>query len=86
MPALGELARQVAILIDHGILHADFHPGNVLIDDRDRVYIIDLDKTGTYRGAKTALRSKYHRRWCRAVRKHGLPPVLCEFQAGIRGS
>lgn len=78
--AFGELTRQVAILIDHGILHADLHPGNVLIDDRDVVYIIDLDKAGAYWGGKAALISKYRRRWCRAVHKHGLPPMLCEFQ------
>lgn len=79
--ALGELARQMAILVDHDILHADFHPGNVLIDDRDQVYIIDLDKAGTYGGGKPKLRSKYRQRWCRAVRKHGLPAMLRDFVA-----
>jgi 3-deoxy-D-manno-octulosonic acid kinase len=79
--ALGELARQVAILIDHGVLHADFHPGNVLIDDQDHVYVIDLDKARTFSGSQAKLRSRYHRRWCRAVRKHGLPAALCEFPA-----
>lgn len=82
--ALEELSRQVAILIDHRILHPDLHPGNVLVDDRDRVYIIDLDKTGTYRWGKTSLGSKYRRRWRRAIHKHGLAPMLYEFQVSGR--
>ncbi|KJS32111.1 MAG: hypothetical protein VR64_08360 [Desulfatitalea sp. BRH_c12] len=77
--AMASLTRQVAILIGHRILHADFHPGNVLIDDQDQVYIIDFDKAGTYSGSKEELKSRYRQRWCRAVQKHSLPPVLCGF-------
>jgi len=79
--ALNELARQVSILINNGILHADFHPGNVLIDDRDRVFLIDLDKAGTYRGGKAALESKYCKRWRRAIQKHRLPSMLYNLES-----
>jgi 3-deoxy-D-manno-octulosonic acid kinase len=76
--ALQELDRQVSILIDHKILHADFHPGNVLVDESGRVYLIDFDKASTYAGSRHALASKYRQRWYRAVQKHGLPKILVE--------
>jgi serine/threonine protein kinase len=76
--AFQSLGRQVSILIDHSILHADFHPGNVLVDIRDQVYLVDFDKTTTYGGSKLLLVSRYRQRWCRAVRKHGLPEMLCQ--------
>ena len=73
LPSLG---RQMQILIKNGILHADFHPGNVLVDSFDKVYLVDFDKASPYRGKRSALRSKYRRRWCRAVEKHRLPKRL----------
>lgn len=75
--ALHSLCRQVDLLINEGILHADFHPGNVLVDDRDNVYLIDFDKAGVCRRSRAWLTEAYRRRWCRAVRKHGLPQTLC---------
>ena len=76
--ALHALGRQIGVLIDHGILHADFHPGNVLVDDSGKVYLVDFDKTATYGGSPDMLRSKYRQRWCRAVQKHALPQVLSD--------
>jgi RIO-like serine/threonine protein kinase len=76
--ALESLVQQVSVLVDHGILHADFHPGNVLIDERNQVYIVDFDKTITFHGGKHEMRSRYAERWSRAVRKHGLPEILSE--------
>lgn len=79
--AMPELCRQVDLLVTHQIRHADFHPGNVLVDHCNQVHIIDFDKAGLYRGSQADLRDIYRQRWCRAVRKHGLPPALCELLA-----
>lgn len=70
------LADQVNILIEHKILHADLHPGNILVDAQENVFIIDFDKSDTYHWSRQSLKNKYLRRWQRAVHKHGLPDVL----------
>lgn len=67
------LADQAAILIANGILHVDFHPGNVLADGADQLFVIDFDKARHYRGGKHGLAKKYCSRWRRAVIKHRLP-------------
>lgn len=77
--AMHTLGRQVDLLVAHRIRHADFHPGNVLVDHSNQVYIIDFDKARFYGGRRTDLRDIYKRRWCRAARKHGLPLMLCEL-------
>jgi 3-deoxy-D-manno-octulosonic acid kinase len=77
--AMPGLCQQMALLVANRIRHADFHPGNVLVDHRNQVYIIDFDKTGFYRGRKSDLEKIYKRRWCHAVAKHGLPSMLCEL-------
>ena len=82
--AMTALRHQATILIKNNIMHADFHPGNVLVDEDDEVYLIDFDKTGIYRGGQKRLADKYRRRWCRAVQKHRLPQILCTLmQAGV---
>jgi serine/threonine protein kinase len=81
MPVIG---RELSLLIDHLILHADFHPGNVLLDKNNKVFLIDFDKAGAYTGGKEALRTLYRRRWRRAVRKHGLPETLCKLDAFVQ--
>lgn len=78
IPAIMEqLGRQIRLLVKNRILHADFHPGNVLVDNSQQIYIIDFDKSALYRGSLEALQMKYRLRWCRAIQKHGLPPALC---------
>lgn len=77
--AMHVLGRQIDLLVTHRIRHADFHPGNVLVDYSNKVYIIDFDKACFYGGRRTELRDMYKRRWCRAARKHGLPLMLCEL-------
>jgi len=74
--AIQSLCDQVSNLLDHGILHADFHPGNVLVDRQNRVYIIDFDKAANFKGSRERLKKKYIDRWRRAVDKHGLPKML----------
>jgi 3-deoxy-D-manno-octulosonic acid kinase len=78
LKAMGPLRREVALLVEHQVLHADFHPGNVLVDGTGRVYLVDFDKAGRFKGSAAALRSRYRKRWCRAVKKHGLPRLLCD--------
>ncbi len=70
------LVDQVAKLIDHRIFHADFHPGNILVDNKDDIYIIDFDKAGPFQGSTELLKHRYLKRWHRAVIKHGLPDNL----------
>jgi len=77
--ALVALCHQVSVLIENNILHADFHPGNILVDDRDQVFLIDFDKSTIYKTTRQNLKEKYWRRWHRSVSKHGLPKMLSEI-------
>jgi 3-deoxy-D-manno-octulosonic acid kinase len=74
--AMLEVNRQLSLLIKHGIHHVDLHPGNILVDTSDRVYLIDFDKARTNQKNQPLLRKKYIRRWQRAVLKHQLPKTL----------
>ena len=75
---LPKVIRPVKRLIDIGILHVDLHPGNVMVDDHDRVFLIDFDKAKTNQLNSDRLRRRYTERWQRAVIKHGLPEDLAE--------
>jgi 3-deoxy-D-manno-octulosonic acid kinase len=79
--AMNEILLQVSILINNNILHADLHPGNVLVDSSDRVFIIDFDKARVSRWDRNKLRDKYVMRWRRAVTKYGLPDMLSEMMS-----
>ena len=82
-----ELIRQVAILIRHGILHIDLHPGNVLVDKQDKVYLIDFDRAVKLDRDYNDIRDRYIFRWRRAVIKHSLPDILSEILChGLRTS
>ena len=80
MAVLPSVADQIDRLIRHRILHVDLHPGNVLVDADDGVYLVDFDKART--GLRTGMLGRrgiaayYTRRWRRAVVKHGLPMFL----------
>ena len=77
---------QISRLIENGIIHVDLHPGNVLVDGRDRVFLLDFDKGKFHRSDKNKLRDRYLKRWQRAVSKHGLPDYLNEMlAAGLHG-
>jgi 3-deoxy-D-manno-octulosonic acid kinase len=83
MPAAIE---QISRLIENRIIHVDLHPGNVLVDGRDRIFLLDFDKGKFHRGDKNKLRDRYLKRWQRAVSKHGLPDYLNEMlEAGLQG-
>lgn len=80
--AVDNVAPLIRRLADNRIYHRDLHPGNVLVDADHRVYIIDFDKAGTHRGGATVLRKKYIKRWGRAVKKYGLPPMIHDRMCG----
>ena len=71
-----KLIEQMALLIDNNIYHTDLHPGNVLVDSNNHIFIIDFDKAHFYMKCKTNLQKKYIQRWNRAVLKHKLPEIL----------
>ena len=72
----GAVAVEIDRLIHHRIHHVDLHPGNVLIDSQQRVFVIDFDKARHTRLDPQDLRKRYIRRWQRAVSKHRLPVEL----------
>ncbi len=72
----GVVAAEINRLIDHHLHHVDLHPGNVLIDVQHRVFLIDFDKTRRTQLQPGDLRSRYVKRWQRAVAKHRLPADL----------
>jgi len=72
---MAAVGAQVLKLIDHGILHVDLHPGNILVNPEGRVFLIDFDKARLYKNNR-GLKEKYLRRWRRAIHKHDLPPFL----------
>ena len=83
MPAVIE---QISRLIENGLMHVDLHPGNVLVDGWDRIFLLDFDKGKFHRGDKKKLRDRYLKRWQRAVSKHELPEYLNEIlEAGLQG-
>jgi len=76
-----EVARQMRVLIEHGLLHVDLHPGNILVDREGGVHVVDFDNAHLFRGTQRELRDQYLRRWRRAVIKHALPETLSELMA-----
>jgi 3-deoxy-D-manno-octulosonic acid kinase len=70
------IAEQIGLLIQNHILHVDLHPGNVVVDGRGRVYLLDFDKGRFYRGSRKKLRCRYSARWQRAIVKHRLPEEI----------
>ena len=79
---LKDVVQQIGLLIEHKIFHIDLHPGNVLVDDDDVIYLIDFDKAHRVHLTGNALRDKYLLRWRRAVIKHNLPDFLSELMCG----
>jgi len=73
-----EVIKQVSNLIKNKILHVDLHPGNIIVDNQNQVYLIDFDKGSIFPRGINELRTRYLRRWNRAIQKHGLPEMLSE--------
>ena len=73
-----QIIEQIHRLIHAKIFHLDLHPGNVLVNSKNEIRIIDFDKAYYFAGAKNDLRDRYLTRWRRAVIKHRLPESLSE--------
>jgi 3-deoxy-D-manno-octulosonic acid kinase len=73
---LEEISKQIRILIDNGILHVDLHPGNVLVDADNNVFLIDFDKVQMNFSNHNRLALIYTKRWRRSILKHNLPLFL----------
>ena len=74
-----DLEQQVDILVQHHIHHVDLHPGNVLVDPADRLFLIDFDKARTMPQNRMKLKEKYIQRWQRALLKYRLPDAIRLF-------
>jgi 3-deoxy-D-manno-octulosonic acid kinase len=79
--AFPDVCRQMALLVANRVHHTDMHPGNVLLDNRAKVFFLDFDKAARHHGSLRRLAAKYRRRWHRAVIKYGLPRELDLFLA-----
>lgn len=78
---------QLSVLIRNRILHIDLHPGNVVLDRENRLFILDFDKAKKVFWSLNSIRDYYLRRWRRAVIKHDLPDFLSEAVClGLRQS
>ena len=82
--AMASTVDQIMTLVKNRILHVDLHPGNVIVDPEDTVYLLDFDKGRIFRGSRQQLQERYFARWKRAVVKHGLPAMLIDrMRTGI---
>ena len=82
--AMESVIEQIEVLIRNGILHVDLHPGNVVVDRKRRIFLVDFDKGQIHHGSREQLKNRYLERWQRAVAKHRLPAILSEMlRAGL---
>jgi tRNA A-37 threonylcarbamoyl transferase component Bud32 len=63
-------------MVENGIFHVDFHPGNVILGNDEKLCFLDFDKAVITSMGKEALLKKYINRWNRAVLKHNLSNKL----------
>ncbi|PIE02014.1 MAG: hypothetical protein CSA81_09140 [Acidobacteria bacterium] len=63
-------------MVKCGIYHVDFHPGNVLIDQDHKLFIVDFDKASDWNGPMLKLRNRMKTRWNRAINKYCLDSWL----------
>jgi 3-deoxy-D-manno-octulosonic acid kinase len=77
--AMESVIGQISLLIQNDILHVDLHPGNIVVDGADQIFLVDFDKGQIHPGSKEKLRNRYLSRWQRAVTKHRLPDILTEM-------
>lgn len=75
-----EISRNINSLIKSRIHHVDLHPGNVLVDKDNTVFIIDFDKACQYSKDENSLVKEYQNRWTRAVHKYKLPESLSALE------
>lgn len=68
-PLLMEVGRVIRRFHDHGLDHVDLNARNLLVDDQQRIWLIDLDRCrlrspGTWRQANLARLSRSFQRFC----------------------
>jgi 3-deoxy-D-manno-octulosonic acid kinase len=73
---MDKVIEQIQKLIECRFIHVDLHPGNILVDGDDNIYIIDFDKGHVSSTKKDQLYDVYYQRWRRAIAKHQLPKIL----------
>lgn len=67
-------------LILNSIHHVDLHPGNIIVNELDKPFILDFDKACYFSGDKKQLIEKYKARWQRAINKYKLPDELLHLE------
>ncbi|SDT84208.1 lipopolysaccharide kinase InaA family protein [Desulfobacula phenolica] len=77
-----EISNNINILINNKIHHVDLHPGNILMDGNNNIYIIDFDKACLCLKNKARLAIAYQQRWSRAVHKYKMPEDLAALELG----
>ena len=77
LPAICE---NIDKLIENSIYHIDLHPGNIIIDNSNKPFILDFDKAYSFTGPKEKLIRKYKQRWQRAIIKYKLSDNLLNLQ------
>jgi 3-deoxy-D-manno-octulosonic acid kinase len=76
---------QIDKLIECRFRHVDLHPGNILVDGANNIFILDFDKGYWSSTPREKLYEVYCKRWQRAVSKHKLPKILNDMmQAGLK--
>jgi 3-deoxy-D-manno-octulosonic acid kinase len=70
---------QIDRLVECGCMHVDLHPGNILVDQNDHIYLIDFDKGYFSSANRQKLYDTYYKRWRRSIIKHRLPTILDEM-------
>jgi tRNA A-37 threonylcarbamoyl transferase component Bud32 len=79
LQAMASVIGQIKLLIQNDILHVDLHPGNIVVDERGEIYLVDFDKGRVHHGSREKLKNRYLTRWQRAVVKHRLPAMLTDM-------
>jgi hypothetical protein len=77
LPAICE---DINKLIKISMHHVDLHPGNIVVDEFDKPFILDFDKACYFSGDKRTLAKKYKQRWQRAINKYKLPSKLSDLK------
>lgn len=77
-----EISSAINRLIKHNIHHVDLHPGNILLDGNNEIYIIDFDKACYWSKDRARLKRSYKQRWVRAVHKYKLPEAISDLELG----
>lgn len=79
----GRIAQQISAL---GIFHIDLHLGNILIDQNNKVFIIDFDRAKQLNfGLNLAATNRMKARWLKSCRKYKVEKIAGEtFLKGLK--